>query len=311
MSEVVLIGEPMVVFAANEVGELDEVNTFTRFLAGAEANVAIGMARLEHDVCYVTKLGKDPFGYFIDKRLKSEGVHTQIAYDNKHLTGYYLKSKAVKTDPEVAYFRKNSAASWYTSEDAEWIDLTDTKLIHLTGIFPPLSQNCLEATYRIIDRAKELGITISFDPNLRPTLWKDKETMIRVINDIASKADIVLPGVGEGKILAGSDEPEKIAQFYHNLGAKIVAVKAGAKGAYILNGESADFYPGFKAEKVVDTVGAGDAFATGFLSAYLEGLSIEEMAKRANALGAMQVQVAGDNDGLPTREKLAAFFEKN
>ena len=311
MAEIVLLGEPMVVFAANTVGKLEEVETFTRFLAGAEANVAIGLSRLEHDTCYVTKLGNDPFGRFIEKKLHSEGVLTQIAYDQNHLTGFYLKSKVVAADPEVSYFRKNSAASWYGPEDVEWIDLSETKLVHVTGIMPALSENCLQATIRLMKRAREKGITVSFDPNLRPALWKDKETMISRINELAELADIVLPGVGEGRILAGTDEPEKIAEFYQSKGAKIVAVKAGPKGAYVLRDGSGSFYPGFRVENVVDTVGAGDAFATGFLSAYLEGLTTAEMAERANALGAMQVCVAGDNDGLPTRKKLADFLDQN
>jgi len=311
MAEVVLLGEPMVVFAADTIGKLEDVETFTRFLAGAEANVAIGLTRLEHRVCYVSRLGNDPFGRFIEKRLQAEGIHTQIAYDKDHLTGFYLKSKVIAADPEVCYFRKNSAASCYGPEDAEWIDLSETKLVHVTGIMPALSESCLQATIRLMERAREKGITVSFDPNLRPALWKDRETMVSRINELAKAADIVLPGVGEGEILTGSREPEQIAAFYQAQGARVVAVKAGAKGVYVLSGQEGRFYPGFKVAHVVDTVGAGDAFATGFLSGYLENLSVAEMAERANALGAMQVCVAGDNDGLPTREKLAAFLAEN
>lgn len=309
MSEVILFGEPMAMFVAKMIGALYEVGEFTRLLAGAEVNVAIGLNRLGHTVSYVTKLGTDPFGTYIENKLKEEGLDTQITKDPEHFTGYQLKSKVEEGDPEVFYYRKNSAASHLTAEDADRVDLNGAKVLHITGILPALSESCRDATYRLIDRAREQGMLISFDPNLRPSLWKSPEEMIAVINDIASKADIVLPGTGEGKILMGSDEPEKIAEYYRKNGAGVVIVKAGSKGAYLDSGELRKFITGYKVEKVVDTVGAGDGFAVGIISAYLEGKNLEEMVDRANAIGAIQVSVMSDNEGLPTKEELAAYMK--
>lgn len=300
----------MAMFVAKTPGALHEVEEFTRLLAGAEVNVAIGLTRLGHSVSYVTKLGYDPFGTYIENKLKEEGIFAQVTKDKNHFTGYQLKNKVSEGDPEVFYFRKNSAASCLSEEDVEKVDLEGAKVLHVTGIPPALSKSTRRATYRLIERARRHGMLISFDPNLRPSLWESREEMIEVINDIASKADIVLPGTGEGLVLMGSEEPEKIAQYYRENGAKTVIVKAGEKGAYVSSEEKCGYYEGYKVETVVDTVGAGDGFAVGVLSAYLENMTIEQMVDRGNAIGSIQVSVASDNEGLPTKEELERYMKE-
>ncbi len=307
MAEVILFGEPMVMFTAKTPGNVEDVEEFVRLLAGAEVNVAIGLKRLGHSAAYVTKLGKDPFGKYIEKKLISEGIEAQIAYDDTNWTGFQLKNKVLEGDPQVTYFRRNSAAAHISPEDIEKLDFTGARLLHVTGIPPALSESCRNATYRLIERARENGLFVSFDPNLRPSLWENEETMISVVNDLASKADLVLPGTGEGKILMGSDKPEEIAAWYRKNGAKTVIVKAGPRGAYVESEGVQSYYDGYHVDQVVDTVGAGDGFAVGVISAYLEGLTLPEMAARGNAIGAIQVTVESDNEGLPTPEELKAF----
>lgn len=300
----------MAMFIAKSCGPLHEVEEFTRMLAGAEVNVAIGLKRLGHSVAYVTKLGTDPFGTYIENKLREEGLDVQITKDEHHFTGYQLKGKVLEGDPEVFYYRKNSAASCLSVEDIEKVNFEGAKVLHITGIPPALSKSCREATYRLIERARENEMLVSFDPNLRPTLWESEDVMIRTINDIASKADIVLPGTGEGKILMGSEKPEEISEFYRKNGAKAVIVKVGGDGAYgDWEGEKA-FFPGYKVKEVVDTVGAGDGFAVGILSAWLEGMKMPEMVDRGNAIGSIQVSVASDNEGLPTKEELDAYMKE-
>ena len=299
----------MAMFVAKSCGPLHEVEEFTRMLAGAEVNVAIGLKRLGHSVAYVTKLGTDPFGTYIENKLKAEGLDVQITKDENHFTGYQLKGKVLEGDPEVFYYRRNSAASCLSVEDIEKVDLEGARVLHITGIPAALSKSCREATYRLIERAREKDMLVSFDPNLRPTLWESEEVMIQTINDIASKADIVLPGTGEGKILMGSEKPEEIAEFYRKNGAKAVIIKTGGDGAYADWEGGKAFYPGYKVKEVVDTVGAGDGFVVGILSAWLEGEKMPEMVDRGNAIGSIQVSVASDNEGLPTKEELDAYMK--
>lgn len=134
--------------------------------------------------------------------------------------------------------------------------------------------------------------------------------MVKVINDIASKCDMVLPGVAEGMTLTGSDDPDAIADFYLNLGVNTVIVKVGSKGAFVKTQSEAYLVPGFKVTKVVDTVGAGDGFAVGVISGLLENLPLKEAVKRGNAIGSLQVMVPGDNEGLPSREKLEQYLKE-
>lgn len=311
MAKILLIGEPMALLIAETVGPLETVENFTRKLAGAEVNVCIGLTRLGHTATYVTRLGRDPFGLYTLNHLKQEHISTDfITFDDEYLTGMMLKGKVETGDPHIAYYRKGSAASKMTPEQMDMIDLTGFDLIHMTGILPALSKTCLAATVRLMQCAKEKGITVSFDPNLRPTLWESKEEMTTTINNLAKLSDIILPGVGEGLLLMGSDDPAEIADFYQDLGAKQVIVKLGAKGAYVRDQDISVTIPGFKVEKVVDTVGAGDGFATGIISGIVEGLSLVDATRRANAIGSIQIQHIGDNEGLPTRETLESYMKQ-
>lgn len=311
MSDVILFGEPMTMFIADDYGSLEDVEHFTKSLAGAEVNVSIGLTRLGYKVNYITKLGSDPMGLYIKKFLEKESIGTEfIAFDPIYKTGFQLKSKVKEGDPAVAYFRKGSAASHLSVNEINAIDLNGIKLIHITGIPPALSLSCREATYRLIQRAKENHITLSFDPNLRPSLWENEETMIEVINDIAMHCDFFLPGIKEGMILCKKSTPEEIADFYHKKGIKTVIVKLGADGSYLSSATIKTFIPGFKVDQVIDTVGAGDGFATGIISGLLDNVPIEEAVIRGNAIGSIQVTHISDNQGLPTRKQLFDYIQK-
>lgn len=310
MSEVILFGEPMAMLVAENEGLLEDVPLFSRSLAGAEVNVCIGLTRLGHKVSYITKLGDEPLGKYVRNFLQKEFIGTEnITFDSIYKTGIMMKSKVSEGDPATAYYRKGSAFSHMRVEDIDKIDLEGVKIIHITGIPPALSISCREATYRLMERAKEKKIYITFDPNLRPALWESEEVMIKVINELASQSDIVLPGTAEGLILTGSDKPEKIADFYQSLGVKDVIVKLGGNGAYVREGNIEFIQPGFKVEKVVDTVGAGDGFAVGIISGKLEGLSIKDSVIRGNAIGAIQVTFVSDNEGLPTVKELEEYLK--
>lgn len=312
MYEVILFGEPMALFMAGTQGPLEDVEKFTKSVAGAEVNVCIGLTRLEHKATYITRLGNEPMGHYIEKYLKKEGIGTEfITYDEVYRTGIQLKNKVDKGDPIAPYYRKGSAASRISTKEIDKIDFAGIKHVHITGIPPALSESCRLATYRLFERARENNVYISFDPNLRPALWESKELMIKVINDLSSKCDLLLPGTEEGLILMGSNDPEVIATYYQNLGAKYIIVKLGGKGAYVKTWEDSYYVDGFKVENVIDTVGAGDGFAVGVISAKLEGLELRDWVIRANAIGAIQVQHVSDNQGLPTKEELEAFIKSD
>lgn len=311
MGKTILFGEPMALLIADSTGLLEDVEHFTRSLSGAEVNVSIGLSRLGHEVSYMTRLGDDPFGRYIEKKLKEDNIGTEfVTYDPVYRTGIQLKNRVTDgSDPYAPYYRKGSAASHITTAEIDMINFSDIDHVHVTGIPPALSKTSRAATYRLMERAKENNVFLTFDPNLRPALWESEEVMIEVINDLASKADIILPGIEECKILVGSEDFNTIADFYKKKGIKTIVIKNGANGAYVCDGDESYTVEGFKVEEVVDTVGAGDGFAVGIISGRLEGLSLKEMVRRGNAIGAIQVTNISDNAGLPTHEELEAFIK--
>lgn len=307
-----LAGEPMGLLIAQSEGSLDSVAGFTLAVAGAEFNVATGAARLGHFVSYLTKLGNDPFGTRITNTLTANKIDSSnVLTSDTNTTGFMLKSKVSKGDPEIFYFRKGSAASTLDASDVEKIDFSKFDYVHLTGIFPALTDSTRAAMMALIKKAKELGLFISFDPNLRPQLWPSQEVMVKTLNELASYADLVLPGCGEGKILCGSEDPSKINDFYRSLGARMVVTKLGPDGALVRECDNEYKVPGFIIDKVVDTVGAGDGFACGVITGLMEGLSLEKAVERGAAIGAIQCTFAGDNEGLPTQEQLKEFMQSH
>ncbi|WP_313637987.1 sugar kinase [Paenibacillus sp.] len=309
--DTVTFGEPMAMFYANETGPLHEVFSFSKALAGAESNVATGLSRLNHPTGYVTKLGEDNFGHFIAQAMKKENIDTaNITFTKENSTGMLIKSKVVTGDPKVEYFRKNSAASKLSLIDFDEAYFNAAGHLHVTSISSALSKSCHEFSIHAMEFMKRQGKTVSLDPNLRPSLWPNTETMVNTINDLATRCDWFLPGLGEGKILTSLNTPEEIADYYLARGVSLVVIKLGPEGAYYKSAEGEGYVDGFKVEQVVDTVGAGDGFAVGVISAMLEKLPIAEAVKRGNAIGALAVMSPGDMDGLPTREELAKFMQQ-
>ena len=308
MKRILNIGEAMGLFVADTEGDASEVSSFTRYSAGAEMNVAIGLSRLGFESYYMTALGQDPFGKYIEKVLLREKVKTDyVDFSDTHSTGFMIKEKTSTGDPKVYYYRKGSAASHMSVADLR-VDFSKIDHVHLAGISVALSEATKALCFEMAKKAKENGIPITFDPNLRPSLWKDKETMVKTINELAALSDIVMPGIGEGEILVRSTDPKTIAEFYLNQGARAVVIKLGAEGAYINEGGEEAYISGYKVAHIVDTVGAGDGFATGVISGLVSGLSLAESVKRGNAIGAIQLGSPSDNEGLPTMEELLAYM---
>jgi 2-dehydro-3-deoxygluconokinase len=306
--DVVTFGEVMTMFVATEPGPLERVTTFTRALAGAETNVATGLARLGHRTGWIGRVGDDPFGRFALTELADAGIDVStVTVDADAPTGFQLKSYADGGDPEVVYFRANSAGSRLAPSAALDSYIAGSKHLHLTGIPLALSASTRAFAFRAVSVAREAGATISFDPNLRPGLWTSPDEMIATVNEMASLADWVLPGLGEGAVLTGRTDPAGIAAYYLGHGAARVVIKDGAAGCSSFSASGRVDQPVF-CVPVVDTVGAGDGFAAGLISAHLDGLTEAAALERAAAVGALAITSPGDKDGLPTREKLDTFL---
>jgi 2-dehydro-3-deoxygluconokinase len=304
--DVVTLGEAMVLFVADQPGPLEDASSFTKRTAGAETNVAIGLARLGFKVGWASRLGDDSLGRFLLASMQSEGVDcSHVARVPGLRSGFMLKGRVNDgSDPPIEYHRKGSAASAMDASDVDLGWLRSARHLHATGVFAAISPSTLRAAHSSMGHMRAAGRTASFDPNLRPSLWSSIEDMRREINALAALADWVMPGLEEGRVLTGQDTPEGIARFYRDAGADLVVVKLGEAGAYFDGPEGSGQVPGVRVDKVVDTVGAGDGFAVGLISALLAGQGVASAARRGAWIGARAVRVAGDTEGLPTRGQL-------
>ncbi|CAN7353333.1 sugar kinase [Trinickia sp. LjRoot230] len=304
--DVLTYGEAMALFVADEPGPLAEVSRFTKRVSGADLNVAIGLARLGFKVGWMSRVGDDSFGRFVLDTLAKEGIDaTRVTIDGRYPTGFQLKSKQDdERDPSIEYFRKGSAASHLSVEDYVADYVLAARHLHLTGVAPAISASSHELAFHLAREMKAAGKTISFDPNLRPTLWSSRAAMVESLNRLAALADWVLPGLSEGAILTGLDSPEDIGAYYLDAGARGVVIKLGASGAYYRTADRSGYVAAQPVANVVDTVGAGDGFAVGVVSALLEGRDVPDAVARGNRIGALAIQVIGDSEGFPTREEL-------
>lgn len=306
--DVLCFGETMAMFVAEQAGDLAGVGQFGKRIAGADSNVAIGLARLGLKVRWLSRVGDDSLGRFVLESLRGEGLDCAgVEVDANYPTGFQLKARSDDgSDPAVEYFRRGSAASRLSPAmlSPVWLQ---ARHVHATGIPLALSDSCRALSHALLDGMRAAGRSISFDPNLRPSLWPDQSSMVREINALAAKADWVLPGLEEGRLLTGQHTPADIAAFYLDQGVELVVIKLGDAGAYFRSAKGEGQIAPVPVSRVVDTVGAGDAFAVGVLSALLEGRPVAEAVARGNWCGSRAVQSRGDMEGLPLRHELEAY----
>jgi 2-dehydro-3-deoxygluconokinase len=302
--DVVTFGESMVLFASGERDKLENAASYHASIGGAESNCAIGLARLGHSVCWVSRLGSDPFGSRVLKTLRGECVDVgRVEISTNEPTGIMFKEPAPGNASRVFYYRRNSAAA---ALRAGSFDGLETKYLFVTGITPALSLSNQALTFELVDRFRDAGAKVMFDPNMRFRLWTVDEART-VFLDLARKSDILVPSLTEAEILTGFTEPNSMLDGLRSLGPSKVVLKAGDQGAWYADGEERGFCPCFPVTEI-DPVGAGDAFCAGLISGLLDGCALPDAVLRGAALGAFCVSAFGDYQGLPDRAALKEFI---
>jgi len=303
--DVLTFGETMVLFApGGEREKLEFASSYHGSIGGAESNCAIGLARLGHSVCWISRLGNDPFGLRILKTLRGEGIDVnRVEMSDTEPTGIMFKEPGPGNSSRIFYYRRHSAAASLRTESFN--DLK-AKYLFVTGITPALSDSNRILTFEIVDRYRSAGTKIVFDPNMRFRLW-DAEAARTVFLELAGRCDILVPSMIEAQILTGATEHNGMLDGLQKVGPSQVVLKAGASGAWYANGDQRGFCPSFPTTEI-DPVGAGDAFCAGLISGLLDGRSLPEAVTRGAALGALCVSTFGDYHGLPDRASLEAFI---
>jgi 2-dehydro-3-deoxygluconokinase len=209
-------------------------------------------------------------------------------------------------EPEIFYYRSTSAMSKATPQTFSPDAWRGAKILYLTGITPALSDTCSALIDFIITDARQSGIEIWFDPNYRSKLWS-ADAAKQTLRKLISQSDVILAGESEGRLLTDQTDPQKIARDLLSLGPSRIILKFGEHGSHHFCGTKTEFDASEKIPHIIDPIGAGDAFAAGFLSATLDRLSPQESLRRGNLLGALVCQTDGDWEGLPTRPDLASL----
>jgi len=319
--DVICIGELLIDFVSskNETALMDSPG-FIKAPGGAPANVAAGLSRLGRSSSFIGKVGRDPFGEFLTQTLKDYGVDTsQMIYDEHARTT--LSFVAVRKDGvrDCMFYRNPGADILLKAEEISDEHLQNSKVLHF-GSVSLSHEPSRSATLHAVKRAKELGLLISYDPNLRLSLWDDEARAKKEIQEAYSYADIVKISEEEMEFVTGFDNEEAAANYILSRGAQIVVISRGEHGCFYSDGKTTGEVKGHKVD-VVETTGAGDAFLAGLISQLLihhdrEGtFSLQadsEMMNAiqfANAAGALATTKIGAITSMPTTDEVNQLLE--
>ncbi|MES4902864.1 MULTISPECIES: sugar kinase [unclassified Streptomyces] len=307
--EVVTCGEAMLLLLAEPGVPLERAVHFRRSVAGAESNVATGLARLGHRARWLGRVGADPAGRTVLRELRADGVDvTFTGVDDQAPTGLLLRDSHPYRAIDVQYYRSGSAGSRLAPEHISAEAVSGVRLLHVSGITPMLSPTAAAATDRIVELARAAGAEVSFDPNVRRKLGGAAQ-WAQTAGRLLREAELVLAGEDELELLTGRAADEAAAELLDGR-AHTVVIKRADHSATAVTADGRWDQPPYPVP-VTDPVGAGDAFAAGYLSGWLRGLPEPRALAEAACVAALVVQTATDTDGLPTaagRERALAAF---
>ncbi|WUB49187.1 sugar kinase [Streptomyces griseorubiginosus] len=295
--DVVCVGETMAVLVPPDEEPLERQRVLRLDVGGAESNVACGLAALGHRVAWVSRVGDDPLGRRVLAELRGRGVDVGgVATDPDRPTGVYFKDTG-PAGTGTYYYRRGSAA---TRMGPDLAAACRARLLHLSGITAALSDSCAELVTEIVVRRAVPGATVSFDVNHRPALWRHRDPATALLEP-ARHADIVFVGRDEAEALWGTARPKEIRDLLAP--APVVVVKDAEHGATAYTAAGEEVFVPTPDSRIVERVGAGDAFAAGYLAAHLEGRRTETALRLGHVMAAAALATGGDVPTAPDRAR--------
>lgn len=300
---IISLGESLIDFIPHEQGRLSEVTSFYPVVGGAPANVAVAVAKLGGQSLFVGKVGQDSFGIKIIHTLRESGVDTRgISMTPFAKTALAFVSLTESGERDFSFYHNPSADILLDPEDLQESWFAGASIFHF-GSISMLAEPSLSATRRAIKLAKKNHCLISFDPNIRLSLWSDTSMLKDRINEVLPVVDILKISEEETEFIGKREE-----LFAQELKALIVT--KGAHGVSCYTDKKQFNLPGLKVP-VVDTTGAGDAFVGAFLTKVSEDIATwleEDTLIRtlvfANTAAALTVTKKGAIAALPTRNEI-------
>ena len=305
-SDIVAMGEPMYEFNSAR-GASDGAAAGRNWLGGFggdTSNTAIAAARLGASVGYISALGNDPFGAAFRDLWATEGVDaSQVSTRTDGHTAVYFVNHG-PDGHQFSYLRAGSAASRMTPADVPIDYIRAAKVLHVSAISQAISPSACDAVFAAISAAREAGVLVSYDTNLRLKLWP-LDRARAVIHAAVAQSDICLPGLDDAQLLTGLHDPGAIADFYLKLGVEVVGLTLGKAGALIATPDRREIIPGIQCA-AIDATGAGDAFDGGFLTEFLATRDPFSAARFANVAAGLSTEGWGAVDPLPRRATVEA-----
>lgn len=305
MPDLLCMGEPMLELNQMRPDAEGKV-LYLQGHGGDTSNAAIAAARSGAHVGYVTAIGTDAPGDSFMALWAREGVDTAtVRRDPAAPTGLYLVTHD-EGGHHFTFYRRGSAASRYAPADVPEAAIRAARILHVSGISQAISESACDAVFHAMAAAKSAGVKVSYDTNLRLSLWPAARAAAVIHAGIAG-ADLAFPSFDDARSLTGLEEPDAIADLYLRLGCPVVLLKLGAKGVLVATpGRRERIAP--RRVKAVDATGAGDSFAGAFLARSLEGADPFAAAEYANAAAALAVTGYGAVAPIPRREAVEALL---
>lgn len=302
---VLTLGETMALFDPGADGPPCLGMPYVLRVAGAESNFAIGLARLGVGTRWISRVGDDPVGRLITQTLAAEGVDVGFVITERRAgTGAFLKIREGGRTG-VQYFRRGSAAAHLTIGDVPDQAFDGVRAVHLTGITLALSESAAGLVVEVARRARDRGLIVTFDPNYRPTLWPNPTAARRAQELLLPWVDWYLSGEEEARTLWGAGDAVALDARIRSAGAKGTVIRIGERGALVAGA----IVPPPDVVAVRDEIGAGDAFAAGFVFGLLQGVSPADCAWNGHVLAARALQGTGDWETLPRLGDMAGVLK--
>ena len=322
MVDIICLGEVLIDMFSTEVGlPLEKAPGFLPVPGGAPANVTIGLARLGVDVALISKVGDDPFGRLLQNTLSQNGVDiSQLKVDRNSRTTLAFISIREDGERDFCFYRNPGADMMLSAEEISEEFIKTVRVFHY-GSISTISEPSYSATLEALEYAKKYGLVISYDPNLRLSLWKSKDQAKQRITEGLNNSDLVKVNTEELEFITGTSELKRGTDNLLEYGPKIVVVTQGDKGSFFNNRRTCGFVESYKVH-AVDTTGCGDGFIAGILAKFLQkikqgenvfaldGKEMESILRFANAAGALTATKRGVIPSLPTQEDLCIFLKR-
>jgi fructokinase len=302
VTDAACFGEALVDLLPDRRGRIRDCERFEVHSGGAPSNVAVGLARLGLRTAFVGVVGEDEFGHLLERKLAAEGIDARLRFSTRARTGLWFI--ALDQNGDRSFFAPTGADSADKLIDDGDVERVPQARIFHCGSSAHVLEPARDVLRRAVLRAKERGMIVSFDPNVRAHLWRDLRDLTALCRDVFPLCDVVKLSEDELQPSLGVATPQAALDALHALGVKLACVTLGARGAVARRGDELVQVPAPRVD-VADTTGAGDGFVAGLLSRGPLTAPLEPALRFACAVGSRVCTRLGAVAGLPTSAEMS------